>query len=94
MKTTTTTFIIALAVTLGLLISVPPADANKPLDVNCDLLEATNDAVDEFLDAGHRRHQRQRPGHGIHLQRHQLRHLGAQVRAVGPSSPDPENAAA
>ena len=23
----------------------------KPLDVDCDLLEATNDAVDEFLDS-------------------------------------------
>jgi hypothetical protein len=50
MKTTTTTFIAALAVTLSLLISVPAAYAGGPLDVDCDLLAATNDAVNDFLD--------------------------------------------
>jgi len=40
----------ALAVTAGLLISVSTAHAAKPLDVDCDLLEATNDAVNDFLD--------------------------------------------
>jgi hypothetical protein len=39
-----------LAVTTGLLFSVSTAYAKKPLDVDCDLLEATNDAVDDFLD--------------------------------------------
>jgi hypothetical protein len=39
-----------LAVTTGLLFSVSTAHAKKPLDVDCDLLEATNDAVDDFLD--------------------------------------------
>jgi hypothetical protein len=40
-----------LAVTVGLLIGASTAHAKKPLDVDCDLLEATNDAVDDFLDA-------------------------------------------
>ena len=40
-----------LAVTAGLLLSVPTAYAKKPLDVDCDLLEATNDAVNDFLDS-------------------------------------------
>lgn len=39
-----------LAVTAGLLLSVSTANAKKPLDVDCDLLEATNDAVNDFLD--------------------------------------------
>jgi hypothetical protein len=42
---------IALAVTAGLLISVSTAHARRPLDVDCDLLAATNDAVNDFLDA-------------------------------------------
>jgi hypothetical protein len=37
-------------VTVGLLLSVSTAHATKPLDVDCDLLEATNDAVNAFLD--------------------------------------------
>ena len=41
----------ALAVTAGLLFSVSTASANRPLDVDCDLLEATNEAVNDFLDA-------------------------------------------
>ncbi len=40
----------ALAVTAGLLLSVSTAYAKKPLNVDCDLLEATNDAVNVFLD--------------------------------------------
>jgi len=40
----------ALAVTLGLLFTVSTAHAKKPLDVDCDLLAATNDAVNDFLD--------------------------------------------
>ncbi len=39
------------AVTAGLLISVSTAHAGRPLDVDCDLLAATNDAVNDFLDA-------------------------------------------
>jgi len=39
-----------LAVTVGLLLSVSTAYANQPLDVDCDLLEATNNAVNGFLD--------------------------------------------
>ena len=45
-KTITT----ALAVTAALLISVSTVHAAAPLDVDCDLLAATNDAVDDFLD--------------------------------------------
>ncbi len=40
----------ALAVTAGLLISVSTARAARPLDVDCDLLAVTNDAVNVFLD--------------------------------------------
>ena len=40
----------ALAVTTGLLFTVSTAHAAAPLDVDCDLLEATNDAVNDFLD--------------------------------------------
>ncbi len=40
----------ALAVTAGLLFSVSTAHAGQPLDVDCDLLAATNDAVNAFLD--------------------------------------------
>jgi len=40
----------ALAVTTGLLFTVSTAQARAPLDVDCDLLEATNDAVNVFLD--------------------------------------------
>jgi hypothetical protein len=43
-------FATALAVTTGLLFNVSTADAKAPLDVDCDLLEATNDAVNDFLD--------------------------------------------
>ena len=39
-----------LAVTFGLLLNVPTAYAKRPLDVDCDLLAATNDAVNDFLD--------------------------------------------
>ncbi len=41
----------ALAVTACLLFTVSTAHAKKPLDVDCDVLEATNDAVNVFLDA-------------------------------------------
>ena len=40
-----------LAVTAALLVGVSTAYANNPLDVDCDLLAATNDAVNVFLDA-------------------------------------------
>ncbi len=40
----------ALAVTTVLLFTVSTANAKKPLDVDCDLLAATNDAVNVFLD--------------------------------------------
>jgi len=35
----------------GLLLSSATAYAKKPLDVDCDLWAATNDAVDDFLDS-------------------------------------------
>ena len=41
----------ALALTAGLLIGVSTAQASRPLDVDCDLLAATNDAVNDFLDS-------------------------------------------
>jgi hypothetical protein len=44
-------FLTTLAVTVGLLLSVSTANAANPLDVDCDLLAATNDAVNDFLDA-------------------------------------------
>jgi hypothetical protein len=37
-------------VTASLLLSVSTAHAAAPLDVDCDLLAATNDAVNDFLD--------------------------------------------
>ena len=40
----------SLVATAGLLFSVSTAHAGQPLDVDCDLLEATNDAVNDFLD--------------------------------------------
>ena len=40
----------ALVVTLGLFLSVSTAHAARPLDVDCDLLAATNDDVNDFLD--------------------------------------------
>ncbi len=40
----------ALAVTASLLFTVSTAHAKKPLDVDCDLLAATNDDVNVFLD--------------------------------------------
>ncbi|MBW2665582.1 MAG: hypothetical protein JRE13_04760 [Deltaproteobacteria bacterium] len=39
-----------LAVAACLLLSVSTAYAKAPLNVDCDLLEATNDAVNDFLD--------------------------------------------
>ena len=40
----------ALAVTAGLLFTVSTAHATKPLDVDCDVLADTNDAVNDILD--------------------------------------------
>ncbi len=40
----------ALAVTIGLLFTVSTAHAAKPLDVDCDLLADTNEAVNVILD--------------------------------------------
>ncbi len=40
----------ALAVIAVLLLGTSTAHARKPLDVDCDLLAATNDAVNVFLD--------------------------------------------
>ena len=40
----------ALTVTCGLLIGVSTVHAKKPLDVDCDLLAAVNDDVNDFLD--------------------------------------------
>lgn len=40
-----------LAATVALLVSASSVRAAAPLDVDCDLLEATNDAVNDFLDA-------------------------------------------
>ena len=39
-----------LAVTAALLFTVSTADAKKPLDVDCDVLAETNDAVNVILD--------------------------------------------
>ena len=39
-----------LAVTLALVVGVSSAHAARPLNVDCDLLAATNDAVNDFLD--------------------------------------------
>jgi hypothetical protein len=44
-------FATALALTAGLLLSVSTVHAAMPLDVDCDLLAATNDAVNDELDA-------------------------------------------
>jgi len=41
---------LAIALAIGLLVAVPAAQAARPLDVDCDLLAATNDAVNDFLD--------------------------------------------
>ena len=41
---------LAIAVAVGLFVTVPAAQAARPLDVDCDLLAATNDAVNDFLD--------------------------------------------
>jgi hypothetical protein len=49
MKLMTNTFALTAIFALGLLASAPSAIA-KPLDVDCDLLEATTDAVNDFLD--------------------------------------------
>ncbi len=43
-------FVTVLAVTAALLVGVSTAHAKKPLDVDCDLLADTNDAVNVFLD--------------------------------------------
>ncbi len=40
----------ALAVTIGLLFTVSTAHATAPLDVDCDVLADTNDAVNDILD--------------------------------------------
>ncbi len=40
----------ALAVTAGLLLGASTANAGRPLNVDCDLLAATNDDVNFFLD--------------------------------------------
>ena len=40
-----------LAATAGLMLSFSTAYATMPLDVDCDLLEATNGAVNDFLDS-------------------------------------------
>lgn len=45
-----TNLVTVLAVTTGLLFTVSTATAKKPLDVDCDLLEATNEALNDFLD--------------------------------------------
>ncbi len=50
MNTIAKTLVLAVVVTLGLLVSAPSAYAAQPLDVDCDLLDATFDAVDDFLD--------------------------------------------
>jgi hypothetical protein len=49
MNTIVKTFVLAMVVTLGHLGIAPSAYANKPLDVDCDLLEATNESVNDFL---------------------------------------------
>ena len=38
-------------VTVALVVGMSSANAKKPLDVDCDLLAATNDAVNLFLDS-------------------------------------------
>ena len=40
----------AIAATIALLVSVSSVHAAAPLDVDCDLLAATNEAVNDFLD--------------------------------------------
>ncbi len=42
---------IALAVTVGLLFSVSTANAGRPLDVDCDVLESAVICTDAILDA-------------------------------------------
>jgi hypothetical protein len=37
-------------VTFGLIVGVSTAEAAAPLDVDCDLLAATNDSVNDILD--------------------------------------------
>ncbi len=39
-----------MAATAAFIIGAPSANASKPLDVDCDLLAATNDAVNDILD--------------------------------------------
>ena len=41
----------SLALAAGLLFSVSTVHADQPLDVDCELLAATNDAVNDFLDS-------------------------------------------
>jgi hypothetical protein len=41
----------ALAMIAALLLGTSTAHARRPLDVDCDLLAATNEAVNDFLDA-------------------------------------------
>jgi len=40
----------ALALFAGVLLATSTAQAGRPLDVDCDLLSSTNDAVNVFLD--------------------------------------------
>ena len=42
--------VLVAVLTAGLLVSVSAAHAEQPLDVDCDLLAATNDDVNVFLD--------------------------------------------
>src|SRR3989304_1677659 len=42
----------ALAVTAGLLVMGSTAQADKPLAGDCEVLAATNEPVDDFLDGG------------------------------------------
>ena len=51
MKKTTTSLLVALVLTLGLLVSVPSANAAKPLDVDCDVLASALVCADAILDA-------------------------------------------
>jgi hypothetical protein len=43
-------FVTTLALAAGLTFSASTVHAAMPLDVDCDLLAATNDAVNDFLD--------------------------------------------
>ena len=51
MKTRNTSLIVALVLTLGLLVSVPSANAGGPLNVDCDLFASSIVDADAILDA-------------------------------------------